>query len=193
MPGSQNISAKWVGWVKCNSLRDRRAIQMSCIHELALLSLLSNFLWHICNCRPAELHLNCTRLRLSSTSIFTHSEPRTQNPELVAAAQTENARQTQERIGWIDGRKEGSPWPGWVFAPVVYFYSSLPCAWVHLSRKTMNTKRKSILQFFTVFRLKINWLKKLSTSTYLPSPTPGTHTHKYTPTHMHRGATPAGI
>lgn len=104
-----------------------------------------------------------------------------QNPELVAAAQTEN------------GRKEGSPWPGWVFAPVVYFYSSLPCAWVHLSRKTMNTKRKSILQFFTVFRLKINWLKKLSTSTYLPSPTPGTHTHKYTPAHRHRGATPAGI
>lgn len=79
MPGSQNISAKWVGWVKCNSLRDRRAIQMSCIHELALLSLLSNFLWNICNCRPAELHLNCTRLRLSSTSISTHSEPRTQS------------------------------------------------------------------------------------------------------------------
>lgn len=50
-----------------------------------------------------------------------------------------------------------------------------PCACVHFSRKTMNTKRKSISQFFTVFRLEIKWLKKRCKSIYLLSTR--THTH----------------
>lgn len=50
-----------------------------------------------------------------------------------------------------------------------------PCACVHFSRKTMNTKRKSISQFFTVFRLEIKWLKKRCKSIYLLS----THTHTH--------------
>jgi len=54
----------------------------------------------------------------------------------------------------------------------------------------MNTKRKSILQFFTVFRLKINWLKKRSKSIYLPSPR---DTHTNTPAHTGVETTPTGI
>lgn len=52
-----------------------------------------------------------------------------------------------------------------------------PCACVHFSRKTMNTKRKSISQFFTVFRLEIKWLKKRCKSIYLLSTRTRTHTH----------------
>lgn len=58
-----------------------------------------------------------------------------------------------------------------------------PCACVHFSRKTMNTKRKSILQFFTVFRLEIKWLKKRCKSIYLLS----TLTHKRWHTHTVAG------
>jgi len=54
----------------------------------------------------------------------------------------------------------------------------------------MNTKRKSILQFFTVFRLKINWLKKRSKSIYLPSPR---DTHTNTPAHTRVETTPTRI
>jgi len=53
----------------------------------------------------------------------------------------------------------------------------------------MNTKRKSILQFFTVFRLKINWLKKRSKSIYLPSPR---DTHTNTPAHTRGKRFPQG-
>lgn len=56
----------------------------------------------------------------------------------------------------------------------------LPCAYVHFSRKTMNTKRKSILQFFTVFRLEIKWLKKRCKSIYLLATHTQTHLHKHT-------------
>lgn len=54
-----------------------------------------------------------------------------------------------------------------------------PCACVHFSRKTMNTKRKSISQFFTVFRLEIKWLKKRCKSIYLLSTRTHTHTHTH--------------
>jgi len=62
----------------------------------------------------------------------------------------------------------------------------LPCAYVHFSRKTMNTKRKSILQFFTVFRLEIKWLKKRCKSIYLLA------THRHTHTRIHT-ATQKGL
>jgi len=111
---------------------------------------------------------------VSSPFSYTHSES-----EVVAAAQTENARANTQK-----SRKSMTRMCFFFFTQFELYFlflhfsflSSLPCAWVHLSRKTMNTKRKSILQFFTVFRLKINWLKKRSKSIYLPSPR-DTHTN----------------
>lgn len=106
---------------------------------------------------------NCTSVEATATAMATAAAAQTECPSKY----THTHSLTQTCAGLAK-----------VYVCVCFIDS--PCACVHFSRKTMNTKRKSISQFFTVFRLEIKWLKKRCKSIYLLFTHTRTHTRTRT-------------
>lgn len=124
----RNISAKWggpAGWVKCNSLRDRIATQMSHTFASEHFSLLSNFLWN--GIFAIAGRVNCTwgksppRFSPPNASLWQLHKQRMPGKHTYTHTHT----QTPRKEGWQ--AEKGNPWPGWSFIQleVVFFCAYL--------------------------------------------------------------------